>query len=72
MQGIIRQSRSPYASQMVTVCRKTGEICLCVNYHKLNSIVVGDAFPLPLIDEVLQAVKNCRWFSSLDLVQGYL
>ena len=25
-QGIIRPSRSPYASQVVTVCKKTGEI----------------------------------------------
>ena len=43
-QGIIRPSRSPYASQVVIVCKKTGEIQLCVDYCKLNSIVVRDAF----------------------------
>ena len=31
-----------------------------------------DAFPLPRIDEALQAVHNCQWFTSFDLVQGYL
>ena len=46
-QGIIHPSKSLYASQVVTVRKKTGEIQLCVNYHKLNSIVVRDAFPLP-------------------------
>ena len=71
-QGIIRPSRSPYASQVVIVCKKTSEIQLCVNYHKSNSIVVRDAFPLPHIDEALQAVHNCQWFSSFDLAQGYL
>ena len=71
-QGIIRPSRSPYASQVVIVRKKTGKILLCVNYHKLNSIVVRDAFPLPHIDEALQAVHNCQWFSSFDLAQGYL
>ena len=71
-QGIIRPSRSPYASQVVIVCKKTGEIQLCVDYHKLNSIVVRDAFPLPHIDEALQAVHNHQWFSSFDLAQGYL
>ena len=70
--GIIQTPRSPYASQLVTVCKKTGEICLCVNYHKLNSIVVRDAFPLPHIKEALQAVYKYHWFSSFDLVQGYL
>ena len=71
-QGIICPSKSPYASQVVIVRKKTGEIWLCVNYHKLNSIVVRDAFPFPWINEALQAVNNCKWFTSFDLAQGYL
>ena len=31
-QGIICPSRSPYASQVVIVCKKSGEICLCINF----------------------------------------
>ena len=34
--------------------------------------MVRDDFPLPHIDEALQAVHNCHWFKSFDLVQGYL
>ena len=34
--------------------------------------MVRNAFPLPRIDEALQAVHNCQWFTSFDLVQGYL
>ena len=71
-QGIIRPSKSPYASQVVIVRKKTGEIQLCVDYQRLNTIMVRDAFPLPRIDEALQAVHNCQWFMSFDLVQGYL
>ena len=71
-QGIIRPSNSPYASQVVLVWKKTGEICICVDYRKLNSIIMRDAFPLPRIDEALQAVHNCNVFTSFDLVQGYL
>ena len=71
-QGIIRPSKSPYATQVVIVRKKTGEIQLFANYWKLNSIVVRDAFPLQHIDESLQAVHNCQWFTSFDLVQGYL
>ena len=57
---------------MVIVQKKTGEICLCMDYCKLNSIMVRDAFPLPRIDEALQAVHSSSWFSSFDLVEGYL
>ena len=35
-------------------------------------MVVRDAFHLPSIDEALQAVHNCQWCMSFDLVQGYL
>ena len=71
-QGIIRPSQSPYASQVVIVQKKSGEIRLCMDYQKLNSIMVRDAFPLPRIDEALQAVHSSNWFSSFDLTQGYL
>ena len=71
-QGIIRPSNSPYASQAVLVCKKTGEICNYVDYRKLNSITIRDAFPLPCIDEALQAVHSCNVFTSFNLVQGYL
>ena len=71
-QGIIRPSNSPFASQVVLVWKKTGEICICVDYRKLNSITIRDTFPLPCIDEALQAVHNCNVFTSFDLAQGYL
>ena len=34
--------------------------------------MVRDAFPLPQIDEALQAVHSSNWFTSFDLAQGYL
>ena len=71
-QGIIRPSKSPYASQVVIVHKKSGEIQLCVDFHKLNAISIRDSFPLPRVEEALQAVQAAIWFSSLDLAQGYL
>ena len=71
-QCIIRPSQSPYTSQVVIVQKKSGEICLCMDYRKLSSIMVRDAFPLPRIDKALQAVHSSNWFSSFELVQGYL
>ena len=70
--SIIRPLQSPYASQVVIVQKKQGEICLHMDYHKLNSIMVRDTFPLPRTEKALQAVHNSNWFSSFDQVQGYL
>ena len=71
-QGIIWPSQSLYASEVVIVHNKLGEICLCIDYHKLDSIMLGDVFPLPQVDKALQAVHCHNWISSFDLIQGYL
>ena len=71
-QGIIRPSKSPYASQVVIVCKKSSKIRLCVDFRKLNAISIRDSFPLPRIEEALQAVQAAVWFTSFDLAQGYL
>ena len=71
-QGIICPSKSPYASQVVIVRKKSGEIRLCVDFRKLNAISIRDSFPLPRIEEALQAVQAAVWFTSFDLAQGYL
>ena len=57
---------------MVIVCKKTGEIYLCIDLHKLNAISIRNSFPLPYVKEALQVVQATVWFSSFDLAQGYL
>ena len=71
-QGIMHLSKSPYASQVVIVRKKTSEIRLCVDFRTLNAISIHDSFPLPCVEEALQAVQATVWFSSFDLAQGYL
>ena len=71
-QGIIRTSHSPYASQVVIVQKKLGEVWLCIDFRALNAITLHDSFPLPHIEEALQAVKSAVWFTSFNFVQGYL
>ena len=38
----------------------------------LHLIVIHNEFPLPHITETLQAVHNCKCYTSFDLAQGYL
>ena len=70
-QGIIHPSNSPYASQVVIVHKKSGDICLCVDYRQLNSITIRDAFPLPHTDEALQVVHSSNVFTLFDLPWEY-
>ena len=45
---------------------------MCIDFRALNTITICDSFPLPQIEEALQAVKAAVWFTSFDLAQGYL
>ncbi|KAM3873593.1 retrovirus-related Pol polyprotein from transposon 412 [Diretmus argenteus] len=69
--NVIRESNSPYASPIVLVRKKDGSLRMCVDYRLLNSKTRKDAFPLPRIEESLDALSGARWFTTLDLASGY-
>ena len=69
--GIITDSCSNYASPIVIVYKKSGDIRLCVDFRRLNEKVVKDAFPIPRIDESLEALRGSTLFSTLDLASAY-
>ena len=42
-----------------------------MDYRKLNEVTIKDAYPLPRIDDSLDALSSSKWFSSIDLASGY-
>ena len=70
-QGVIKPSASPWASPIVLVRKKDGNMRFCVDYRKLNSITKLDVFPLPRIDNTLDLLAQNSLFSTLDFASGY-
>ena len=69
--GIIRKSRSPWASPIVMVTKPDGSIQFCVDYRALNKITKPDRYPLPRIDETIDKLRNMKYLSTLDLASGF-
>jgi hypothetical protein len=68
--GVIRESKSPYASPAVLVRKKDGGLRVCVDFRKINAKTIRDVYPLPRISDTLEALEGARWFCSLDLQSG--
>lgn len=73
---IIRPSISPYSSPVWIVPKKVDasrkrKWRMVIDFRKLNSKTVEDKYPLPRIEEILENLGKCSYFSTLDLAQGF-
>src|SRR5918999_558660 len=69
--GRIRPSKSPMASPFFFVKKKDGKLRPVQDYRKLNKITVKNAYPLPLISDLLNQLRGARYFTKLDVRWGY-
>ena len=69
--GAIRESSSPFSSNVLLVGEKDGTIRFCTDYRKLNERTKKDAYAILRIDDSLHQFAGAKYFSTLDLNAGY-
>ena len=65
------ESKSRYAALCFYILKKNGSLRLVQDYRKLNQVTITDKTPLPLIGEVINKLKEAKYFNKLDLIWGY-
>lgn len=67
--GIIKETRSQYASAIVIIRKKTGCIRMCIEYRTLIRRTTPDQYTTPRIDDALDCLSGSKWFSVLGFYQ---
>ena len=71
LKGIISKSVSEYASPLVMVWKKSGDLRICTDFRWLNAKTAKDAHPLPHQADCLAALGGNAFFSTMDLTSGF-
>ena len=70
--GFIREAKYPeWLANVVVVSKKGGKWRVCVDYTDLNDACPKDSFPLPRIDQIVDASAGHGKLSFLDAFSGY-
>ena len=66
--GIIRPSTSATCSPVNLVLKEDG---LTIDYRKVNNATLPNPYPLPRIDDIIVGLAKNKYFSKIDLANGY-
>ena len=44
---------------------------MAIDYRKLNEIAISNKFPLPMQEDIFQALEGSQWLSTLDVLAGF-
>jgi hypothetical protein len=57
----------PQVSPFFFVKKKDGRLQPCQDYQYLNNWMVKNAYPLPLISEIMDKLKKAKYFLKFDV-----
>ncbi|GBG77800.1 hypothetical protein CBR_g25731 [Chara braunii] len=69
--GWIKPCESEFGAPVLFVPKKGGKLRMCIDYRGLNRITRKNVYPLPRIDDLLDAAGGCKVLSKIDLKSGY-
>ncbi|THG94593.1 hypothetical protein EW145_g8110 [Phellinidium pouzarii] len=69
--GYIHPSKSPMASPFFFIGKKDNTLQPCQDYCTLNEGTIKNAYPLPLIGDLMDKLRGAKYFTKLDLRSGY-
>ena len=62
--SIIEKSSNKWASAIVMVTKRDGDLRICLDYRRLNQVMMFDAYHIPKVDELLDAIGIAAFITN--------
>jgi RNase H-like domain found in reverse transcriptase/Reverse transcriptase (RNA-dependent DNA polymerase) len=69
--GTIRPSKSPYKAHFFYIKKKDGKLQPIQDYCPVSQWTIHNAYPLPLIPELIDQLSGCSLYTKFDICWGY-
>ena len=69
--GLVRPSKSPFGAAVFFVAKKDRGLRLVTDYQAFNKVTIKNWYPLPLINDLFDALGESQYFTKIDLTAGY-
>ena len=68
--GFIRPLKFPAGAAILFICKPNSSLRLCVDYQSLNNLTIKNRYPLSLIGESLDRLRQAKQFTQLELTSA--
>lgn len=71
--NLIEESYSPFGVPVTLAFKKdeNKKSRLCIDFRDLNKIIIPQAQPFPIIDDLIIRTRNCKYFTTLDINSAF-
>lgn len=69
--GLAKPSSSPWSSPCLVEKKSDGSPRFITDFRKVNAVTVRDSYPLPRMEDCVDALGTAVFVSKLDLLKGY-
>jgi Reverse transcriptase (RNA-dependent DNA polymerase) len=69
--GTIQPLKSPYKAYFFYIKKKDGKLRPVQDYQPVNQWTICNAYPLPLIPELINRLSGCSLYTKFDIQWGY-
>ena len=56
---------------MLSSKKKDKTLRLCIDYRRLNGVIIKNWYPFPRIDDLFDQLRRAQVYSKIDLCTGY-